>query len=78
MDTLEVLLLALLLERVGEVVFLVSQLFAVSVSVRSSILYVVVRNGEEVHRVLDEFLIFFSSFEHEVPARAIEYTNVPV
>ena len=38
MDTLEVLLLALLLELVGDVVFLVSRLFTVSVSVRSSFL----------------------------------------
>ena len=43
MDTLEVLLLALLLELVGDVVFLVSRLLTVSVSVRSSFLYVVVR-----------------------------------
>ena len=38
MDTLEVLLLALLLELVGDVVFLVSLLLTVSVSVRSSFL----------------------------------------
>ena len=42
MDTLEVLLLALLLELVGDVGFLVSRLLTVSVSVRSSFLYVVV------------------------------------
>ena len=57
MDTLEVLLLALLLELMGDVVFLVSRLFTVSVSVRSFFLYIVVRNRKEVHRVLDEFLI---------------------
>ena len=46
MDTLEVLLLALLLELFGDVVFFVSRLSTVSVSVRSSFLYIVVRNGK--------------------------------
>ena len=44
---------------VGDEIFLVSWLLTVSVSMRSSFLYDVVRNGKEVHRVLDEFL--FSS-----------------
>ena len=77
MDTLEVLLLALLLELVGDV-FLVSRHLTVSVSVRSSFLYVVVRNGKDVHRVLEEFLIFLSSFSQEVPARAVDDADVPV
>ena len=47
---------------VGDVVFLVSRLLTVSVSVRSPFQYVVVRNGKVVHRVLVELLIFFSSF----------------
>ena len=76
MDTLEVLFLALLLELVGDVVFLVSRLFTVSVSVWSSFLYVVVWNGKEVHRVLDEFLIFLRSVSQEVPARAVDDANV--
>ena len=67
MDTLEELLFALLLELVGDVVFLVSRLLTVSVSVRSSFLYAVVRNGKEVHRVLDGFLIFLSSFRKKYP-----------
>ena len=78
MDTLEEPLLALLLQLVGNIVFLVSRLLTVSVSVRSSFLYDVVRNGKEVHRVLDEFLIFLSSFTQEVPARATDDANVPV
>ena len=45
MDTLEASLLALLFQLVGDVVFLVSRLLTVSVSVRSSFLYDVVRNG---------------------------------
>ena len=78
MDTLEASLLALLFQLVGDVVFLVSRLLTVSVSVRSSFLYNVVGNGKEVHRVLDEFLIFLSSFTQEVPARAVDNANVPV
>ena len=62
MDTLEELLLALLLQLVGDVAFIVSRLLTVSVSVRSPFLDVVVRNGKEVHRVLHEFLIFLTSF----------------
>ena len=78
MDTLEQLLLALLLQLVGDVAFPVSRLLTVTVSVRSSFLYSVVRNRKEVHRDLDEFLIFLSSFTQEVPARAIDNANVPV
>ena len=78
MDTLEASLLALLFQLVGDVVFLVSRLLTISVSVRSSFLYDVVKNGKEVHRVLDEFLIFLSSFSQEVPARAVDNANVPV
>ena len=78
MDTLEEPLLALLFQLIGDVVFPVSRLLTVSVSVRSSFLYDVVGNGKEVHRVLDEFLIFLSSFTQEVPARAIDDANVPI
>ena len=74
MDTLEVPLLALLLQLVGDVVFLVSRLLTVSVSFLS----VVVKNGNEAHRVLDEFLIFFTAFTQEVPARAVDDADVPV
>ena len=55
-DTLEVLLFALLLGLMGDVVFPVSRLL--TVVVRSPFLYIVVRKRKEVHRVLDEFLIF--------------------
>ena len=78
MDILEVPLLALLLELVGDVVFPVSQLLTVSVSVRSSFLCVVVRNGKEVHRVLDEFIVLLRSVSQEVPARAVDDADVPV
>ena len=78
MDTLEVLLFALLLELVGDVVFRVSLLLPVTVPVRSPFLYTVVRNGKEVHRILDEFLILLCSFSQEVPARAVDDADVPV
>ena len=78
MDTLEELLLALIFQLVGRKVFPVSRLFTISMSVKSSFLYDVVGNGKEVHRVLDEFLIFPSSFTQEVPARAVDNANVQV
>ena len=78
MDTLEVLLFALLLELMGDVVFPVSWLLPITVPVRSPFLYIAVRNRKEVHRVLDEFLILPSSFSQEVPARAVDDANVPV
>ena len=78
MDTLEELLLALLPELMGDVVLVVSRLLPVTVSLGSSFLYIVVRNGKEVHRVLDEFLILLCSFSQEVPARAVDDADVPV
>ena len=77
-DTLEALLFALLLELIGDVVFLVSRLLPVTVPVRTSFLYTVNRNRKEVHRVLDEFLILLCSFSQEVPARAVDGADVPV
>ena len=78
MDTLEERFLALLLQLVGRKVFSVSRLFTISMSVRSSFLDDVLRNWKKVHRILDEFLIFPSSFTQEVHARAIDDANVPV
>ena len=77
-DALVVLLFALLLELMGDVVFLVSWLLSVTVPMGSPFLYIVVRNRKEVHRVLDEFLILLCSFSQEVPARAIDDAHVPV
>ena len=73
-----VLIFALLLELMGDVVFLVSWLLPVTVPVRSPFLYVVVRNRKEIHRALDEFLILLCSFSQEVPARAVDNADVPV
>ena len=78
MDALEELLLALFLQLVGRMVFRVSQLFTISMSVRSSFLDDVLRNRMKVHRRLDELLFRPSSFTQEVPARAIDDANVPV
>ena len=77
-DTQVDLLFAFLLERIRDVVLAVPWLLPVTVPVGSTFLYDVVGNGKEVHRVLDEFLIFLSSFTQEVPARAIDDANVPV
>ena len=51
MDPLEELLLALLLQLVGNKIFPVSQFLTVSVSVRSSFLDDVLMNGKKVHRI---------------------------
>ena len=49
------------------------------IDVRDVVLLVdVLRSWKKVHRILDEFLIFPSSFTQEVPARAIDDANVPV
>ena len=77
-DTQEVLIFALLLERIRDVVFFVSWLLPVTVPVGSPFLEIEVRNRKEIHCVLDEFLILLSSFTQEVPARAVDDADVPV
>ena len=66
-DTLVVLPFTLLLELMDNVVFLVSWLLPVTVPVSSSLLYIAVKNGKEVHRVLDEFLILLCSICKKCP-----------
>ena len=44
--------------------------------VGSPFLYVVIGNREEIHGVLDEFLVLLSSVSQEVPARAIDDADV--
>ena len=78
MDSLEELLLALLLQLVGRKVFSVSPFFTISMSVRSSFLDDVLRNRKKVHRILDDSLIRPSLFTQEVPTRAVDDANVPV
>ena len=77
-DTQVVLLFALLLERMGDVVFSVPWLLPVTVPVVSPFLYVVVWNRKEIHCVLDEFLILVCFFSQEVPARAMDDADVPI
>ena len=64
-DTQVELLLAFLLERVRDVVFVIPWLLPVMVPVGSPFLYVEIKNREEIHSV-------------EVPARAIDDADVPV
>ena len=77
-DTQKVPLFALLLERIGDVVLAVPWLLPVTVPVESPFLYVVIRNREEIHGVLDKFLVLLRSVSQEVPARAVDDADVPV
>ena len=77
-DTQEVLLFALLLERIRDVVLVVRWLLPVTVPVGSPFLYVVVGNREETHGVLDKFLVLFRVISQEVTARAVDDADVPV
>ena len=66
-DNQEVLLFALLLEGFGDVVFFVPWLLPVMVPVGSPFLYVVVRNEEEIHCVLNDFLFSSVPFRKKCP-----------
>ena len=77
-DTQVELLLAFLLERVRDVVLVIPWLLPVSVPVGSPFLYVVVGNREEIHGVLDKFLVLLCSVSQEVPACAVDDADVPV
>ena len=78
MDTQEELLLAFLLERIRDEVLVIPWLLPVTVPVESPFLYVVIRNREEIHGVLDKFHILLRSISQEVPARAVDDADVPV
>ena len=78
MDTQVELLLAFLLERVRDEVLVIPWLLPVTVPVGSPFLYVVVGNREDMHGVLDEFLVLLCSVSQEVPARAVDDADVPV
>ena len=77
-DTQEILLLASLLERICDVILVIPRLLPVTVPVGSPFLYVVIGNREEIHGVLDKFLVLLRSVSQEVPARAIDDADVPV
>ena len=78
MNTQVELLLAFLLERIRDVVLVIPWLLPVTVPVGSPFLYVVIVNREEIHGVLDKFLVLLRSVSQEVPARAIDDADVPV
>ena len=78
MDTQVELLFAFLLERIRDVILVVPWLLPVTVPVGSPFLYVVVGNREEIHGVLDKFLVFLCSVSQEVPARAVDDADVPI
>ena len=71
-------LLSFLLERIRDEVLVISWLLPVAVPWGSPFLDVVVGNREEIHGVLDKFLVLLCSVSQEVPARAIDDTDVPV
>ena len=77
-DTQEELLLAFLLERISDEVLVIPWLLPVTVPVGSPFLYVVIRNREEIHGVLDKIFVLLRSVSQEVPARAIDDAGVPV
>ena len=77
-DTQVELLLVFLLERVRDEVLVIPWLLPITVPVRSPFLHVVIRNREEIHSVLDKFLVLLCSVSQEVPARAIDDADVPV
>ena len=69
---------AFLLEGIRDVVLVVPWLLPVTVHVGSPFLYVVVRNGKEIHGVLDKFVVLLHSSSQEVPTRAVDDADVPV
>ena len=77
-NTQEISLLAFLLERIRDEVLVIPWFLSVTVPVGSPFLYVVIGNREEIHGVLDKFLVLLRSVSQEVPARAIDDPDVPV
>ena len=77
-NTQEIYLLAFLLERIRDEVLVIPWLLPVTVPVASPFLHVVIRNREEIHGVLDKFLVLLRSVSQEVTARAVDDADVPV
>ena len=77
-NTQEISLLAFLLERIRDEVLVIPWLLPVTVPVESPFLHVVIGNREEIHGVLDKFLVLLRSVLQEVPARAVDDADVPV
>ena len=68
----------LLLERIRDEALVIPWLVPITVPVVSPFLYEVIRNREEIHGVLDEFLILLCSFSQEVSTRAMDDAHVPL
>ena len=77
-NTQEISLLAFLFERIRDEVLVIPWLLSVTVPVGSPFLDVAIGNREEIHGVLDKFLVLLRSVAQEVPARAVDDANVPV
>ena len=77
-NTQEISLLAFLLERIRDEVLVIPWLLPITVPVGSPFLDVVIGNREEVHGVLDKFLVLLRSVSQEVPARAVDDADVPI
>ena len=77
-DTQVEFLLEFLLERILDVVLVIPWFLPVTVPVGSPLFYVVIRNRDEIHGILDKFLVLLRSISQEVPARAIDDADVPV
>ena len=77
-NTQEISLVAFLLERIRDEVLVIPWLLPVTVPVGSPFLDVVIGNREEIESVLDTFLVLLRSISQEVPARAVDYADVPV
>ena len=65
-DTQVELILAFLLERVRDEVLVIPWFLPVTVPMGSPFLCVLIRNREEIHGVLDEFLVLLCSVSQEV------------
>ena len=76
-NTQEISLLAFFLERIRDEVLVIPWLLPVTVPVGSPFLDVVIGNREEIHGVLDKFLVLLRSVSQEVTARAIDDADVP-
>ena len=73
------LLFAFVLERVRDEVLVIPWPLPVTVPVGSPFLHeVVVGNREEIHGVLDKFIVLLCSLSQEVPARAVDDADVPI
>ena len=78
MNAQEFSFLAVLLELIRSVIFLIPFFLPVSVTVWSTFPDVKVRNREEVKNRLDVLLVLVRIISQEVTARAVDDADVPV